>query len=290
VARTICAVGRRRGVSDRVMLAAFETAIVESGVRNLNYGDRDSGGVFQQRPSQGWGTWAQVTNVDYATNKFFDVARTRDICGPTAGQLAQCVQRSAFPLRYNQNEGNARGLMAQIGCSATGGPGPGPTGTPNEQPCASVGRCYNRDTEQCNGRPEAKVNGAFACPTQPDNVVCCVGGGAPAPSSTRNEEPCASVGHCYNKDNEQCSGSPSGTVNGAYACPTQPDNVICCMTKGGGKPPASRGMVTDEAPCSSRGFCFDQDTHSCPSGRSGDKIDGQFVCPTQKDSIICCFN
>jgi len=123
VARTICNVGRSRGVSDREMLAAFETAIVESGVRNLNYGDRDSLGVFQQRPSQGWGTPAQVMNVEYAAGKFFDVARTKLSCGPSAGKLAQCVQRSAFPSRYDENERNARNLMAQIGCSATGSGG-----------------------------------------------------------------------------------------------------------------------------------------------------------------------
>lgn len=131
VARTICAVGNRRGVTARVMLAAFETAIVESGCRNLNYGDRDSVGVFQQRPSQGWGTREQCMNVEYASNKFFEVCQTRDICGPTAGQLAQCVQRSAYPDRYDQNEGNARGLMNQIGCKAGGGGGGG--GTKNEQ-------------------------------------------------------------------------------------------------------------------------------------------------------------
>ena len=70
VARTICRVLDRHGASPKVRLAAFETAIVESGVHNLNYGDRDSLGVFQQRPSAGWGTPAQVTNVDYAATQF----------------------------------------------------------------------------------------------------------------------------------------------------------------------------------------------------------------------------
>ena len=60
----------RYNAPPKVRLSAFEAAIVESGVHNLNYGDRDSLGVFQQRPSQGWGTPAQVTNVDYAATQF----------------------------------------------------------------------------------------------------------------------------------------------------------------------------------------------------------------------------
>jgi len=87
----------------------FETAIVEPGVKNLNSGDRDSVGVFQQRPSQGWGTKAQILNVDYATRKFLDAAKTmktKASCGPSAEKLAQCVQRSAYPTRYDENEGD----------------------------------------------------------------------------------------------------------------------------------------------------------------------------------------
>jgi hypothetical protein len=101
VARTICRVLDRYNAPPKVRLAAFEAAIVESGVHNLNYGDRDSLGVFQQRPSQGWGTPAQVTNVDYAATQFITRA-IRANGGQSAGQLAQDVQRSAFPDRYDQ--------------------------------------------------------------------------------------------------------------------------------------------------------------------------------------------
>jgi hypothetical protein len=109
---TIVEVGERRRVSDRVMLSAMETAIVESGVHNLNYGDRDSLGVFQQRPSQGWGSPAQVTNVAYASKKYFETAEEMDR-GQPAGVLAQDVQRSAFPERYAEREGQARELIAR---------------------------------------------------------------------------------------------------------------------------------------------------------------------------------
>ena len=68
----IIAVGRSRGLSDRTISIAVATAIQESGLRNLAYGDRDSLGLFQQRPSQGWGTPAQIMDPKYAAGKFYD--------------------------------------------------------------------------------------------------------------------------------------------------------------------------------------------------------------------------
>lgn len=120
IAKAVCEVGNDLGVSDKIMLAAFETAIVETGVRNLpsSVSDLDSAGVFQQRPSQGWGSEAQVTSVPYAANAFFTRAIDADNSGLTPGQLAQEVQRSAYPLKYDAAESDARGLMRRVGCSA----------------------------------------------------------------------------------------------------------------------------------------------------------------------------
>ncbi len=70
VAGAICEVLDRYNAAPKVRLAAFEAAIVESGVHNLNYGDRDSLGVFQQRPSAGWGTAAQILDPVYAATQF----------------------------------------------------------------------------------------------------------------------------------------------------------------------------------------------------------------------------
>ncbi|MEV5508600.1 LGFP repeat-containing protein [Streptomyces orinoci] len=108
--RKVYEVGQRRNVSDKVMPAGFETGWIESRMNNLDCGDRDSLGVFQQRPSQGWGTREQILDVDYAANKFFEVAQQMEpgMEGSTAGQLAQAVQRSAYPLKYDQVEGTAR--------------------------------------------------------------------------------------------------------------------------------------------------------------------------------------
>jgi len=107
----------QRGANDKVMLATFEAGWVESHMNNLNCGDRDSLGVFQQRPSAGWGTPEQCMDVVHATNAFLDQAIPNDKNNPdqTAGQLAQSVQRSAYPDRYDQNEGKARELINAAG-------------------------------------------------------------------------------------------------------------------------------------------------------------------------------
>ena len=107
VARTICAVLDRYRAGSKVRLAAFEAAIVESGVHNLNYGDRDSLGVYQQRPSVGaWGTAAQIMDPEHAAMMFI-VDAIRKNGGQSAGQLAQDVQVSAFPDRYDAVAGQA---------------------------------------------------------------------------------------------------------------------------------------------------------------------------------------
>jgi hypothetical protein len=127
VAQTILDVGLAVGASERAMLAAFEAALVESNMQNLDYGDLDSLGVFQQRPAAGWGSPEQLTDPVYAARAFFlgpqragavgggnaepgAVARDETFSG-SAGELAQAVQRSAFPGRYDKAERNARSLL-----------------------------------------------------------------------------------------------------------------------------------------------------------------------------------
>ncbi|WP_234313921.1 peptidoglycan-binding protein [Streptomyces sp. NBRC 109706] len=113
VLRVVYLTGVGLGVSDKVMLAGFEAGVVESNMNNLDCGDRDSLGVFQQRPSQGWGTPEQIMNVSYASNSFFTRAITVAANNPnlTAGQVAQAVQISAYPDRYDAVETTARQLI-----------------------------------------------------------------------------------------------------------------------------------------------------------------------------------
>jgi TP901 family phage tail tape measure protein len=94
-AATIANVGSKMGMSKRDIEIGIMTAIDESGLRNLHYGDRDSEGLFQQRPSQGWGTPEQVTTPTYAARKFFEALKGihgRDSMAPW--MAAQAVQRS----------------------------------------------------------------------------------------------------------------------------------------------------------------------------------------------------
>ena len=109
-ARAICSVARRLGASDKVLLAAYEAAIVESGVHSLPYGDLDSIGLFQQRDS--WGTYAQRMDPVWASQQFISRAIRQNEPWMTAGQLAQDVQVSAFPERYDQRRGQALSLIA----------------------------------------------------------------------------------------------------------------------------------------------------------------------------------
>ena len=114
-AGTIAGVAVRRGLPARAITIALATALQESKLVNVRYGDRDSLGLFQQRPSQGWGTKAQVLDPVHAASAFYDVLvkidgyRTRPIT-----QVAQRVQRSGFPEAYAQHEDEARVLASAL--------------------------------------------------------------------------------------------------------------------------------------------------------------------------------
>jgi hypothetical protein len=114
VLKIVYQVGRNHGASDKVMLAAFEACAVESNCTNPKVAtDHDSLGAFQQRPSQGWGSPAEVTDVRYAARQFVTRAIAAEGCCATSGQLAQHVQRSAYPYRYDEAEARARALLAK---------------------------------------------------------------------------------------------------------------------------------------------------------------------------------
>jgi hypothetical protein len=109
-ARAICSVARKLGASDKVILAAYEAAIVESGVHSLPYGDQTSVGVFQQQ--DWWGTRTQRLDPYYASHEFLIRAIRQNRSFMSPGQLAQDVQKSAFPLRYDQRRIQALSLIS----------------------------------------------------------------------------------------------------------------------------------------------------------------------------------
>jgi hypothetical protein len=118
---TIAGVAHDRGLPERALIIALATVQQESRLRNLPYGDRDSLGLFQQRPSQGWGTEAQVQDPVYASAKFFD--HLVQVPGWESGRLtdvAQAVQRSGFPEAYQQWEPMAAEIAAVLVAEPTG--------------------------------------------------------------------------------------------------------------------------------------------------------------------------
>lgn len=126
-AQLIIRIGHQEGVPAQGIVIALAAAAQESGLKNVRYGDRDSLGLFQQRPSTGWGTAAQVLDPTRATLAFYGGANnpnkghTRgllDIPGwpsMTVAQAAQAVQISAFPTAYAKWETSARAWLAQLG-------------------------------------------------------------------------------------------------------------------------------------------------------------------------------
>jgi hypothetical protein len=134
-AATIAAVGNQMQVPEQGIVIAIATAMQESGLRNLNYGDRDSLGLFQQRPSQGWGTPTQITNPTYAATQFYrHLLAIPNWQNMTLNDAAQTVQHSATPNAYGQHEVPARILATTLaGATCTppatpslGRPGGGP--------------------------------------------------------------------------------------------------------------------------------------------------------------------
>jgi hypothetical protein len=108
---TIAAVGKRLGLPDHAVTVALAAALQESRLRNLPYGDRDSRGLFQQRPSQGWGTADQVLTPRYAAAAFYQhLALVPGWATLPVTVAAQRVQRSGTPNAYAQWEGEARAL------------------------------------------------------------------------------------------------------------------------------------------------------------------------------------
>ncbi|MEW2305374.1 C40 family peptidase [Streptomyces sp. NPDC006655] len=114
-AETIQATGIAMKVPARGQIVALATALQESGLRNLDYGDRDSLGLFQQRPSQGWGTAAEVRDPVHASTKFYEgLLKVSGWQSMTVAQAAQEVQDSGFPDAYAKWEPLATALQKAI--------------------------------------------------------------------------------------------------------------------------------------------------------------------------------
>ncbi|MFG3224690.1 C40 family peptidase [Kitasatospora sp. NPDC048194] len=137
-AKTIQATGVAMHIPVRGQVVALATALQESELRNVNGGDRDSLGLFQQRPSQGWGTPEQIMQPVYASTRFYEaLQKVNGWESMTVTQAAQAVQRSGFPDAYAKWQPLAEALQKALapllapaaGTSPTANPTPSPTPT-----------------------------------------------------------------------------------------------------------------------------------------------------------------
>jgi hypothetical protein len=114
-AATIVQVGRKLDMPERAVVVALATALQESHLHNLDYGDRDSLGLFQQRPSQGWGSPDDVQDPAYAARAFYRTLRRVDGWQELRiTDAAQRVQRSAFPEAYEKWTDDAELVAAAL--------------------------------------------------------------------------------------------------------------------------------------------------------------------------------
>ncbi|QNE21832.1 hypothetical protein F1D05_32840 [Kribbella qitaiheensis] len=139
-AKIIDEVAVRRGLPGQATLVALMTALQESQLMNLTYGDRDSVGLFQQRPTAGWGTVTELLDPRYSTNAFFGGAEAPDPPGlvdidgwpsMSYNDAAQAVQVSGHPDYYAKHEQDARDIAAAAGIdlNRSGDPYAGRAGT-----------------------------------------------------------------------------------------------------------------------------------------------------------------
>ncbi|WP_443732445.1 heavy metal transporter [Streptomyces indiaensis] len=179
-AATITAVGTARGLPERAVTIALATALQESALRNIRHGDRDSLGLFQQRPSQGWGTPKEIMDPTYSAGEFYE--HLVKVPGYTRLPLtvaAQRVQRSGFPQAYAKHEPDAALLAAALtGQSAAtltceGRPAATRASGPDGVRAALV-RDFGRDVLEPAG---AEVSGApTAAPTPSPSAAGGTGG------------------------------------------------------------------------------------------------------------------
>lgn len=148
-AALIAGVGFQSGFAENGVTVAIATAIQESSLYNLDYGDRDSVGLFQQRPSQGWGTVEEIMDPYYSARKFY--AALSAVAGwetMPVTEAAQAVQRSGFPDAYADHEDEARawahaftGLGGTVTCEIVGGEA-GTAAALTERVAADLGEGY----------------------------------------------------------------------------------------------------------------------------------------------------
>ncbi|MEU1296458.1 heavy metal transporter [Streptomyces sp. NPDC005840] len=199
-AATIAAVGTGRGMPERAVTIALATALQESGLRNIAHGDRDSLGLFQQRPSQGWGTEKEIMDPTYAAGEFYrHLAKVDGYTELPLTVAAQRVQRSGFPEAYAKHEPDAALLSAALTgnaaatLSCTGTPAPAASaGAAGESwgpdaVRAALARDFGRDALQPVGAEVGAGDGASPAPAT-SSAASTSSTASPAPGAGGSDE------------------------------------------------------------------------------------------------------
>lgn len=172
-AATISAVGTTRGLPERAVTIALATALQESALRNLDHGDRDSLGLFQQRPSQGWGTPAQIMDPVYASGKFYEhLAEVPGYSRLPLTVAAQRVQKSGFPQAYAKHEPDATLLAtaltgrapASLTCSVQAPSAEGPGAAAEVR--SDLVRAFGKDVLPSAGSAGSSAAGTVSVPVR----------------------------------------------------------------------------------------------------------------------------
>lgn len=171
-AAIIVAESLRRGLPARAASIALATAMQESRLRNIDYGDRDSLGLFQQRPSQGWGTQAQVMDPWYSSGRFYEeLVKFGNWKTLPINDAAQQVQRSGVPDGYAKHEAAARAWA-----SALTGHSPGALSCVNRSTeTASAATLAGTARKGLDGRAEVTVSGTTVSVTGKDATLVRAG-------------------------------------------------------------------------------------------------------------------
>ncbi|MEH0468574.1 NlpC/P60 family protein [Streptomyces sp. B21-097] len=171
-AQTIVAAGLSLDVPKKGQVVALATAMQESRLRNLNYGDRDSLGLFQQRPSQGWGSAQQIRDPVYASEQFYKhLLKVDGWQQMTVTQAAQAVQKSGLPDAYARWENLATALQDAIAKTFPGGGNDAHSKDADQgkEPSTSTTGCAPGQDGSSFGRiPEGGVPKGYAIPKNAD--------------------------------------------------------------------------------------------------------------------------
>ncbi|QKW53621.1 C40 family peptidase [Streptomyces buecherae] len=178
-AKAIQATGVAMNIPARGQVVALATALQESGLRNLTYGDRDSLGLFQQRPSQGWGTAEEILNPVHSSTKFYQaLEKVSGWQSLSVTQAAQAVQRSGFPVAYAKWEPLATALQQAIAplLSKTDGASPDPSssgsaGSHASSPDATGGCAADGDGTDFGTIPPGAVPAEYKIPADAPATV-----------------------------------------------------------------------------------------------------------------------